>query len=52
MIFNTYSCYDLALRRNYGDYMIPPKEGNREARHSFDAEIEGSFDYSFLSKED
>ncbi len=51
MIFYTYSCYKIALERNYGDYMTPPPDNNRATRHSFNASIEANFDFNFLDKE-
>ncbi len=40
-----YSHYDAHLRAYYGDYMELPPEQERNAKHSFEAWVEESFDY-------
>ena len=42
----TYSHYDRHLRTYYGDYMALPPKDQQKPKHSFNALIEDSFDYS------
>lgn len=47
---NIFRNYHDQLTKYYGNYMQLPAIEDQKPKHSFNAEIEDSFDYSFLSK--